>query len=41
MASVDLWKTSGHFDFYKEGMFDQMEVEGADYTTLLAQVWLG
>ena len=31
MASVDLWKTSGHFDFYKEGMFDQMEVEGADY----------
>ena len=31
MASVDLWKTSGHLDFYKEGMFDQMEVEGADY----------
>ena len=28
MASVDLWKTSGHFDFYKDGMFDQMEVEG-------------
>eukprot|EP00967_Tisochrysis_lutea_P130862 scaffold226857_cov27-Tisochrysis_lutea.AAC.4 len=26
MASIDLWKTSGHFDFYKEGMFDQMEV---------------
>ena len=22
MASVDLWKTSGHFDFYKEGMLD-------------------
>jgi threonyl-tRNA synthetase len=31
MASLDLWKTSGHFDFYKEGMFDQMEVEGASY----------
>ena len=31
MASVDLWKTSGHFDFYKEDMFAQMEVEGADY----------
>ena len=31
MASLDLWKTSGHFDFYKEGMFDQMEVEGAEY----------
>ena len=28
---LDLWKTSGHFDFYKEGMFDQMEVEGAEY----------
>ena len=23
MASIDLWKTSGHFDFYKDGMFDQ------------------
>jgi len=31
MASLDLWKTSGHFDFYKDGMFDQMEVEGASY----------
>ena len=31
MASVDLWKTSGHFDFYADGMFDQMEVEGAEY----------
>lgn len=31
MASLDLWKTSGHFDFYQEGMFDQMEVEGAQY----------
>ena len=26
MASIDLWKTSGHFDFYKDDMFDQMEV---------------
>ena len=25
IAKVDLWKTSGHFDFYKENMFDQME----------------
>lgn len=31
IANLDLWKTSGHFDFYQEGMFDQMEVEGADY----------
>jgi threonyl-tRNA synthetase len=28
---VDLWKTSGHFDFYKESMFDQMEVEHEEY----------
>jgi threonyl-tRNA synthetase len=31
IANVDLWKTSGHFDFYKEGMFDQMDVEGQEY----------
>jgi len=31
MASVDLWKTSGHFDFYKDDMFDQMQVEGDEY----------
>ena len=27
IANVDLWKTSGHFDFYADGMFDQMDVE--------------
>jgi threonyl-tRNA synthetase len=27
----DLWKTSGHANFYKESMFGQMEVENADY----------
>ncbi len=27
----DLWETSGHLDFYKEGMFDSMEVEGDRY----------
>ena len=26
-ASLDLWKTSGHFDFYADGMFNAMEVE--------------
>jgi len=31
IANLDLWKTSGHFDFYKDGMFDQMEVEGEEY----------
>lgn len=27
VAKADLWKISGHLDFYKENMFDQMEVE--------------
>ena len=31
VANIELWKTSGHFDFYKEGMFDQMDVEGEEY----------
>eukprot|EP00571_Detonula_confervacea_P001993 CAMPEP_0172321956 /NCGR_PEP_ID=MMETSP1058-20130122/44722_1 /TAXON_ID=83371 /ORGANISM="Detonula confervacea, Strain CCMP 353" /LENGTH=722 /DNA_ID=CAMNT_0013037583 /DNA_START=113 /DNA_END=2281 /DNA_ORIENTATION=+ len=31
IANLDLWKTSGHFDFYAEGMFDQMEVENETY----------
>ena len=26
-----LWETSGHLDFYKDGMFDSMEVEKDDY----------
>ena len=31
MASIDLWKQSGHFDFYKDDMFDQMVVEDQEY----------
>jgi len=31
VANVELWKTSGHYDFYKEGMFDQMDVEDEEY----------
>lgn len=31
IARVDLWKTSGHFDFYRESMFDQMDVENEEY----------
>ncbi len=31
IAKVDLWKTSGHFDFYKENMYDQMTVEDEEY----------
>jgi len=25
-VQVDLWKKSGHFEFYAENMFDQMKV---------------
>jgi threonyl-tRNA synthetase len=28
---LDLWKTSGHADFYRENMFGAIEVEKADY----------
>lgn len=31
IANLDLWKTSGHFDFYRESMFDQMEIETQQY----------
>ncbi|GAQ89131.1 threonyl-tRNA synthetase [Klebsormidium nitens] len=31
VAKLELWKTSGHFDFYKENMFDQMAVEDEKY----------
>lgn len=26
-----LWETSGHLDFYKEGMFNSMEMDSSDY----------
>lgn len=31
VANLDLWKTSGHFDFYRENMFDSMAVENQTY----------
>jgi threonyl-tRNA synthetase len=31
IAKVDLWETSGHWDFYRDSMFSPMEVEGTDY----------
>ncbi|NJL63036.1 MAG: threonine--tRNA ligase [Methylacidiphilales bacterium] len=31
VANLDLWKTSGHFDFYRENMFESMEVENQAY----------
>jgi threonyl-tRNA synthetase len=31
VAKLDMWKTSGHFDFYAENMFDQMQIEDETY----------
>ncbi len=30
-ARVDLWKTSGHMDFYKDNIFSPMDIEGQEY----------
>ncbi|MBW4559292.1 MAG: threonine--tRNA ligase [Trichormus sp. ATA11-4-KO1] len=31
IANLELWKTSGHFDFYRENMFDSIDVEQQAY----------
>lgn len=31
VARLDLWKQSGHWDFYRESMFSPMELEGAEF----------
>ena len=31
VADIDLWKTSGHLDFYRESMFGPMTVDERDY----------
>lgn len=31
VAKVDLWKTSGHWEFYRENLYSPMDVEGQDY----------
>ena len=31
IARLDLWRTSGHIDFYSENMYSPMEVEGTPY----------
>ncbi|WP_416671357.1 threonine--tRNA ligase [Egbenema bharatensis] len=31
IANLNLWQTSGHFDFYRESMFDPMEIEAQQY----------
>lgn len=31
VAKTDLWKISGHLDFYRENMYDQMKIEDEHY----------
>ena len=31
IAKTDLWKVSGHWNFYRDGMFSPMSVDGHDY----------
>jgi len=31
IAKLDLWKTSGHWDFYRDYLYSPMEVEGQEY----------
>jgi len=31
IAKIDLWKTSGHVDFYRENMYPRMEMENTEY----------
>jgi len=31
IAKVDLWKTSGHWDFYRENLYSPMDIEGQEY----------
>ena len=31
IAKIDLWKTSGHLDFYRDYLYSPMEVEGQQY----------
>ncbi len=31
IAKIDLWKTSGHWDFYNENMYRPMDIDGQQY----------
>jgi threonyl-tRNA synthetase len=31
IAKLELWKTSGHWEFYRDSLYSPMEVEGDDY----------
>jgi len=31
IAKIDLWKVSGHLEFYKDSMYSPMDIDGQDY----------
>jgi len=31
IAKLDLWRTSGHWEFYRENMYSPMDIEGQEY----------
>lgn len=31
ISKVDLWKTSGHWDFYRDNLYSPMDIDGQDY----------
>ncbi len=31
IAKLDLWKTSGHWDFYRDNLYSPMDIEGQEY----------
>ena len=40
-GQVDLWKTSGHIDFYRDSMFNQMDVDAEEYQACFLQAAAG
>jgi threonyl-tRNA synthetase len=38
IAKADLWKVSGHWNFYREGMFSPMSVDGHEFPMRLAEL---
>jgi threonyl-tRNA synthetase len=31
IAKIDLWKTSGHWEFYRDSMYSPLDIDGQDY----------
>jgi hypothetical protein len=39
IAKLDLWKTSGHYEYYAENMYQRMAVEQEEYQVCGQQGW--